>query len=193
MRIFFIAAVIFISCSAQSSNNSESNNNLINMSMTADTTKNIYGFTVASLDGGEIRFESFRGKKILIVNTASQCGYTGQYKELEELYGKYKEKLVIVGFPANNFGGQEPGSNEEIKSFCQKNYGVSFPMAAKISVKGNDMAPIYQWLTQKEKNGMLDAEVKWNFNKFLIDERGVLISKFDSRVSPMSEEITSKL
>ncbi|MEO8772100.1 MAG: glutathione peroxidase [Ferruginibacter sp.] len=158
-----------------------------------DNSKNIYGFKVASLDGSTIDFSSFKGKKILIVNTASQCGYTPQYKELEELYEKYKEKLVIVGFPANNFGEQEPGTNTEIKAFCTKNYGVTFPMAEKISVKGDDMAPIYKWLTQKDQNGVLDAEIKWNFNKFLLDEHGKMIAYFPSKVTPMSEEITGKL
>jgi glutathione peroxidase len=158
-----------------------------------DTTKNIHGFKVEALDGSTIDFASFKGKKILIVNTASECGYTPQYKDLEKLYETYKDKLVVIGFPANNFGGQEPGSNSEIKTFCTKNYGVSFPMAAKISVKGDDMAAIYQWLTQKEKNGVLNAEIKWNFNKFLIDENGRMMYKFESSVTPMSEEITGKL
>jgi glutathione peroxidase len=157
------------------------------------TTKNIFNFKVAALDGSTIDFATFKGKKILIVNTASECGYTPQYKDLEKLYETYKDKLVIVGFPANNFGGQEPGTNDEIKSFCTKNYGVSFPMAAKVSVKGDDMAPIYQWLTQKDKNGVLDAEIKWNFNKFLIDENGRMINKFESSVNPMSADITDKL
>lgn len=161
--------------------------------VTTDTTKNIHGFKVEALDGSTIDFASFKGKKILIVNTASECGYTPQYKDLETLYETYKDKLVVIGFPANNFGGQEPGSNSEIKTFCTKNYGVSFPMAAKISVKGDDMAPIYQWLTQKSKNGVLDAEIKWNFNKFLLDENGRMMNKFESSVTPMSEEITGKL
>jgi glutathione peroxidase len=155
--------------------------------------KDIYQFKVPGLEGDVIDFASFKGKKILVVNTASECGYTPQYKELEALYKKYQDKLVVVGFPANNFGGQEPGSNSDIKTFCEKNYGVTFPMAAKISVKGADTAPIYQWLTSKEKNGVLDAEIKWNFNKFLIDENGHVVAKFDSKVTPMSEEITSKL
>lgn len=155
--------------------------------------KSIYDFKVEALEGGTIDFAGFKGKKILIVNTASKCGYTPQYKELEALYEKYKDKLVIVGFPANNFGRQEPGTNTEIKAFCEKNYGVSFPMAAKVSVKGDDMAPIYQWLTQKSQNGVLDAEIKWNFNKFLIDENGKMIAYFPSKVSPVSEEITGKL
>ena len=159
----------------------------------ADDPKSIYQFKVPALDGTTIDFASFKGKKILVVNTASKCGYTPQYKDLEALYEKYKDKLVIVGFPANNFGGQEPGDNSEIKTFCEKNYGVTFPMAAKISVKGNDMDPVYKWLTHKELNGVLDAEVKWNFNKFLLDENGKMIAYFPSKTAPMSEEITSKL
>ena len=155
--------------------------------------KSIYDFKVAGLEKDTINFADFKGKKILIVNTASECGYTPQYKDLQALYERFKDKLVIVGFPANNFGGQEPGSNTEIKAFCEKNYGVSFPMAAKISVKGDDMAPIYKWLTDKSENGVLDAKIKWNFNKFLIDENGKMISYFPSGVSPLSEEITSKL
>jgi len=153
----------------------------------------IHTFKVEALDGTTINFADFKGKKILIVNTASECGYTPQYKELEALYQKFKDKLVIVGFPANNFGGQEPGTNTEIKAFCQQNYGVTFPMAAKISVKGDDAAPIYQWLCTKTENGVLDAEIKWNFNKFLLDENGNMIAYFPSKVTPMSEEITGKL
>lgn len=162
---------------------------------TAQTTdvKSIYDFKVAGLEGGSIDFAAFKGKKILIVNTASQCGYTKQYAGLQELYDKYKDKLVIVGFPANNFGGQEPGTNTEIKEFCKKNYGVTFPMAAKVSVKGDDMAAIYKWLTSKTENRVLDTEIKWNFGKFLIDEKGTLINYFPSKVTPMSEEITGKL
>lgn len=154
---------------------------------------NIYNFKVESLEGGTINFASFKGKKILIVNTASKCGYTPQYEELEALYEKYKDKLVVIGFPANNFGGQEPGTNAEIKEFCTGTYHVTFPMAAKISVKGDDMHPLYQWLTSKEKNGVLDAEIKWNFNKFLLNEKGELVAYFPSKVKPMSEKITSKL
>ena len=155
--------------------------------------KSIHDFSVEALDGSRINFAAFKGKKILIVNTASECGYTAQYEGLEALYKKYKDRLVIVGFPANNFGGQEPGSNAEIKEFCKKNYGVSFPMAAKISVKGEDTAPIYKWLCNKSENGVLDAEIKWNFNKFLLDENGKIIVKFNSNVTPLSDELTSKL
>lgn len=188
--------LLTLSCTAGNNNADQQNKNTPMISTSAeitDSTKNIYQFKVAALDGGTIDFASFKGKKILVVNTASECGYTPQYKDLEALYQRYKEKLVIVGFPANNFGGQEPGSNEEIKSFCQKNYGVSFPMAAKVSVKGDDMSPIFQWLTNKTQNHVMDAEVKWNFNKFLIDEQGRLLTKFDSRVTPLSDEITSML
>lgn len=181
-----------MACSSNQQNDNVKNSTEMNTSNT-DTTKNIHSFKVEALDGSTIDFASFKGKKILIVNTASECGYTPQYKDLETLYETYKDKLVVIGFPANNFGGQEPGSNSEIKTFCTKNYGVSFPMAAKISVKGDDMAAIYQWLTQKEKNGVLNAEIKWNFNKFLIDENGRMMYKFESSVTPMSEEITGKL
>lgn len=156
-------------------------------------TPSIHAFKVTALDGSTIDFAAFKGKKILIVNTASECGYTPQYEDLEKLYKTYGNKLVVVGFPANNFGGQEPGSNEEIKTFCTKNYGVSFPMAAKISVKGNDMAPIYQWLTKKAHNGVLDSKVSWNFNKYLLDENGKLMQHFESSVTPMSDEIVSLL
>ncbi len=156
-------------------------------------TRSIYDFKVAGLDGDTIDFAQFKGKKILIVNTASKCGFTPQYEDLEKLYETYKDKLVIVGFPANNFFSQEPGSNETISEFCKKNYGVSFPMAAKISVKGKNIAPIYKWLCDKEENGVMDAKISWNFNKFLLDENGKIIAHFKSAVKPMSEEIVSRL
>lgn len=153
------------------------------------TAGSIYEFKVPGLDGTDIVFEKFKGQKIMVVNTASYCGNTPQYKELEALYQKYKGKLVIVGFPANNFGAQEPGSNTEIKEFCTKNYGVTFPMAEKVSVKGDDVAPIYKYLSeQAAAKGMADP-VKWNFGKFLLDENGNLIATFSPRTSPMSEEI----
>lgn len=157
------------------------------------STGSIHDFKVEALDGSTIDFSKFKGKKILIVNTASKCGYTKQYEGLEKLYEAHKEKLVIVGFPANNFGGQEPGTNVEISEFCKKNYGVTFPMAAKVSVKGDDQAAIFKWLCNKTQNGVLDAEIKWNFGKFLLDEKGNLVTYFPSKVEPMSEEITSKL
>ncbi len=149
----------------------------------------IHSFKVKSIEGGTIDFAKFKGKKILVVNTASKCGYTPQYDALQKVYDQYKDKLVIVGFPANNFGGQEPGSDGEIQEFCKARFGVKFPLASKVSVKGEDMAPIYQWLTSKAKNGVLDADIKWNFNKFLLDENGKMIAYFPSKVTPDSEEI----
>jgi glutathione peroxidase len=157
------------------------------------TASNIYDFKVSSLDGNSIDFSKYKVKKILIVNTASQCGYTKQYADLEKLYEQYKGNLVIIGFPANNFGGQEPGTNKEIKEFCSKNYGVTFPMAEKISVKGEDIHPLFQYLTSKEKNGQMNADIKWNFTKFLINKDGKLVAVFPSSVNPMSEEITKYL
>jgi len=140
--------------------------------------ENIYQFKVPGLLGGTIDFSQFKGKKILVVNTASKCGNTPQYDDLEKLYNEYKGKLVIVGFPANNFGAQEPGSNGEIAEFCKKNYGVTFPMAAKVSVKGDDMAPIYKFMVaDAEKDGFADP-IKWNFTKFLFDENGKLLTVF---------------
>ena len=153
----------------------------------------IYDFKVEGLTGGTIDFAKFKGKKILIVNTASQCGNTPQYADLEALYKHFNGKLVIVGFPANDFGKQEPGTNKEISEFCTKNYSVTFPMAAKISVKGAEMAPIYKWLTQKKHNGFKDSEVKWNFQKYLIDEKGRLISVFEPKSKPNSLEVISAI
>ncbi len=191
IKLLAIAAAL-LSCGAQTNNNQVINSDMPKIE-TVVTAKSIYDFKVEALDGTTIDFAKFKGKKILIVNTASQCGYTPQYEGLETLYKKYQDKLVIVGFPANNFGGQEPGTNTEIKEFCKKNYGVSFPMAAKVSVKGDDMAPIFKWLTSKSENGVLDAAIGWNFGKFLLDEKGNLMTYFPSKVTPMSEELTSKL
>ncbi|WP_426092289.1 glutathione peroxidase [Flavobacterium sp. DSR3-2] len=146
-----------------------------NMSTPLVAKETIYQFKVEDLSGNSFDFASLKGKKIMIVNTASKCGLTPQYKDLEAVYKEYKDKgLVIVGFPANNFASQEPGTNEEIATFCQMNYGVTFPMMDKVSVKGDDMAAIYQFLTQKAKNGLQDSSVEWNFQKYLINEKGEL-------------------
>lgn len=135
--------------------------------------KSFYDFNVTTIDGKEFPLSSLKGKKVLVVNVASKCGLTPQYAKLQELYDKYKDKnFVIIGFPANNFMGQEPGSNEEIAQFCSLKYDVTFPMMAKISVKGKNMSPLYQWLTEKKLNGKEDAPVQWNFQKFMIDENG---------------------
>ena len=157
-------------------------------------TMGVYDFKVPTLDGSTIDLSQYKGKKLLIVNTASKCGFTPQYADLEKLYETYKSKLVIVGFPANNFGQQEPGSNAEIKEFCSKNYGVSFPMAEKVDVVGNNTHPLFKYLTDEAKKlGVQDPVIKWNFTKFLIDENGKLIAVFPSKVTPMSEEITKYL
>jgi glutathione peroxidase len=192
-RILVLATGFFTIASTNAQTPVSTNPTAQTQVLTVDAAKSIYSFKIQALDGTNIDFSAFKGKKILIVNTASQCGYTPQYEGLQKLYEQYKEKLVIVGFPANNFGGQEPGTNGEIKEFCKKNYGVTFPMAAKISVKGEDTAPIYKWLCNKSENGVMDAEIKWNFGKFLLDEKGNLINYFPSKVTPLSEEITSKL
>jgi glutathione peroxidase len=155
-------------------------------------TTAFYDFKVKTLDGGTFDFATLKGKKVLIVNTASKCGFTPQYKDLEELYKQYGgDKFVIIGFPANNFASQEPGTAAEIREFCTKNYGVTFPMMDKISVKGNDINPVYQWLTLKSKNGVMDSEVKWNFQKYLIDENGNLKDVVYSKDSPLSAKIVA--
>jgi len=148
--------------------------------------------SIESLTGGKtIGFASFKGKMVLCVNTASECGYTYQYEGLEKLHKEYGDKLVVIGFPCNQFGRQEPGSADDIKGFCKKNYGVSFQMTEKIKVKGNDKHPVYQWLTEKRLNGVDDFTVGWNFNKFLVDGNGQLIKHFNSKTEPTSKDITS--
>ncbi len=153
----------------------------------------IHQFKVESIDGGTIDFSAFKGKKILIVNTASKCGFTYQYENLQQFYQKYKDKVVVVAFPANNFLAQEPGNNQSIQEFCTSKFNVTFPLAAKVSVKGKDIAPIFQWLTKKSENGVLDANISWNFNKFLINENGEMIQHYSSRVLPEDEAILKYL
>lgn len=152
--------------------------------------KTFYDFTVKTIDGKDLDLSDFKGKKVLVVNTASKCGLTPQYKDLESLYQQYGgEDFVIIGFPANNFMNQEPGTNEEIKEFCEINYGVSFPMMAKISVKGDDIHPLYQWLTSKAENGVMDSEVSWNFQKYMIDDKGHLLDYAKPKEDPLSDKI----
>ena len=156
--------------------------------------QNFHDFTVTNIDGDEFKLSSLKGKKVMVVNTASKCGLTPQYEDLEALYKQYGgDKFEIVGFPANNFMKQEPGTDEEIKEFCTKNYGVSFPMMSKISVKGDDMHPLYQWLTQKKLNGVEDSSVSWNFQKYLIDENGRLVKVISPKTKPNDPEIISWL
>ena len=152
--------------------------------------KTLYDFTVKDIDGKPFDLASLKGKKVLIVNVASKCGFTPQYEDLQALYEQYKnQNFVVIGFPANNFNNQEPGSNQDIKQFCTANYGVTFPMMEKISVKGDDQAPVYKWLTMKSENGVMDQEVTWNFQKFLVDEQGHLVDVVMPKESPMSDKI----
>ncbi|MDZ7401632.1 MAG: glutathione peroxidase [candidate division KSB1 bacterium] len=156
--------------------------------------KSIYDFVVKDIDGNEVKLEQFKGKVMLIVNVASKCGFTPQYEGLQKLYMQYKDKgLVVLGFPANNFLNQEPGSNEEIKQFCSLNYNVTFPMFSKISVKGKDIAPLYQFLTSKETNPEFAGDISWNFNKFLVDRSGKIVARFGSRSRPESDELVQAI
>lgn len=176
MRLLFI---VFIMCTT---------------SLIYGQNKTLYDFSARTIDGEEFDFASLKGKKVLLVNTASKCGFTKQYQKLQELYDEYGgNNFEIIGFPANNFKEQEPGSNEEIKNFCQKNYGVTFQMMEKISVKGEDIHPIYKWLTHKEENGVLNTSVKWNFQKFLIDEKGQVVDYLYPTTSPTGNKITKWL
>lgn len=188
-----LTAIAFISCFACQQNQAQ------DKALKTPTAKQktmaketIYQFKVKDLEGNVFDFASLKGKKILIVNTASKCGLTPQYKDLQAIYEQYKGKnFVIVGFPANNFASQEPGTNKEIGAFCQKNYGVTFPMMEKISVKGADMNEVYKFLTQKSKNGLQDSEVEWNFQKYLVNEKGELEKVVSPRVLPTDPEIVN--
>jgi glutathione peroxidase len=156
-------------------------------------TSQFYSFKVKTLEGKTFDFATLKGKKVIVVNTASKCGNTPQYKDLEELSLKYSDNLVIIGFPANNFGKQEPGTASEIRQFCSENYGITFPLMEKISVKGDDMAPVYRWLTSKKENGVKDSEVTWNFQKYLIDENGNLVEVLDPKEKVTSDKVMSWL
>jgi len=175
----------------------ESMKHLFVLAITLSTTcimaqSNFHQFKAKKLDGTELDFSTLKGKKVLVVNVASKCGLTPQYEGLQKLYDRYGgDKFEIMAFPANDFMGQEPGSNEEIAQFCQKNYGVTFTMMEKISVKGKDQSPVYRWLTSKEENGVMDAKVSWNFEKFLIDENGNLVKNLEPKTDPLDEEIVN--
>lgn len=181
--ITLLSALLSFSCNDKIAKQSD-----INQIEQNTAQKTIYDFTMKDIDGKNVPLSQYKGKVILIVNTASKCGNTPQYEDLENLYKKYKDNnFVILGFPANNFLSQEPGSNEEIKQFCTLNYGVSFPMFSKISVKGNDIDPLYQYLTNKSENGVLDASVSWNFQKFLINKKGILVASFNPKTTVNDE------
>ncbi|MFD3000568.1 glutathione peroxidase [Pontibacter toksunensis] len=183
----------FVACQNGASKNLTSDSE----TMAAETTSNpnaqtsdFYGFQVKTLDGKNVNFSDYKGKKVLLVNTASECGYTPQYAELQQLHEKHGNEVVVLGFPANNFGGQEPGSNEQIASFCQKNYGVTFPMFEKVSVVGEDKHPLYVWLQHNAPN---QEEPAWNFSKYLVDENGQVMGFYPSKVKPMSEELLAAI
>ena len=186
---FFLSLLCFVaSCTANGNSNAAAS--IAN----AGATKSVYDFTMKDIDGNEVSLSQYKGKIIVIVNTASQCGLVGQFAELEEFYKKYKDKgVVVLGFPANDFLGQEPLNNSDIKSFCSKNYGVTFPMFSKIAVKGSDMSPLYQYLTTKTENGVIDAPVKWNYQKFVIGKDGHVVSSFNPRTTVKDEEFVEQI
>ena len=156
--------------------------------------KSVLDFTMTDIDGKDVRLNKYKGKVLLIVNTASKCGYTPQYEGLETIYEKYKDRgFYVLGFPANNFGGQEPGSEKEIKEFCESKYKVTFPMFAKISVKGEDQSPLYNFLTSKETNPQFAGDISWNFNKFLVNQKGEIVARFSSKDTPESPAVTEAI
>jgi glutathione peroxidase len=185
LAIFVLIAFACTSSVQKPEKNNETKVTLDQMLM----EKSIYDFTLNDIDGNSVDFTQFKGKKLLLVNVASKCGYTPQYADLQKLNEEYGDQVVILGFPANNFGGQEPGTNEDIKQFCSANYGVTFQMFDKISVKGADKHPLYRWLSDKDLNGWNDKEPSWNFCKYFIDESGELKKFFPSSVNPMDDEI----
>lgn len=184
-KIFYLIGLIALKGMSQNPNNQPNDNHLLKQS--------IYDFKIVSITGDTLDFSIYKGKKILIVNTASKCGYTPQYSQLQELHIKYGDKVSVLGFPANNFGSQEPGTNSEIENFCQSNYGVTFQLFQKVSVKGEDQSSLFKWLTDKNLNGWNNESVKWNFTKFLIDENGNLSKVFLSKIKPLSEEIINAI
>ena len=167
--------------------------NLLNKTEKMETMTSLYDIEINSISGDKINLAEYKGKKILFVNVASECGFTPQYEGLQELYKMYEDKLMIIGVPSNQFGGQEPGSAEQIQSFCKLNFGVTFLITEKVDVKGKEQHPLYTWLTNKENNGVKNSSVKWNFQKYLVDENGVLIDYYFSLTKPMSRKITKHL
>lgn len=179
--ILLMSILSFFGCNSKNSKN------------TTSTTSSIYDIKIEDVNGKPLDLNQYKGKKILFVNVASKCGFTKQYDGLQELYEKYKDKLVVIGLPCNQFGEQEPGTEKEIQSFCRMNFGVEFPITEKIEVKGENQHPIYQWLTQKSKNGVKNSSVKWNFQKYMVDEEGQYMDVWMSMTKPMSSKITKHL
>jgi glutathione peroxidase len=187
--VYYLLAVTFLSCTG----NGETMTRPENTTNSIAQNTSFYSFKVKSLEGEIIDFSKFKGKKVLVVNTASECGYTPQYKDLQKLHEVYGDKVAILGFPCNDFGGQEPGTSEDIKGFCEKNYGVTFQMFEKIKVKGNGIHPLYNWLTDKNLNGWNEKGPTWNFCKYLINEKGELIKYYSSSVKPMDKELIDEI
>ena len=188
----FIVVVAFFAVSCKKEKAKEPNSDMSMVTIEQKASENIYQFKVTDLYGDTFDFSDVKGKKIMVVNTASECGLTPQYEDLQKLYDTYKDKnFVIVGFPANNFGSQEPGTDKEIAAFCQENYGVTFPMMSKISVKGDDMHELYHFLTEKSKNGLKDSKVSWNFQKYLLNEKGELVMVIVTKTLPTDASVTN--
>lgn len=187
-KILIVFAIIAFACTSSVQKQKPDSNQITSLEQLL-MEKSIYDFKMKDINGEEVDFSKFKGQKLLLVNVASKCGYTPQYADLQKLHEAHGDKVTIIGFPANNFGGQEPGTNEEIKQFCSENYGVTFKMMDKVSVKGSDKDPLYRWLSDKDLNGWNDKEPSWNFCKYLINENGELVKFFPSSVKPMDEEI----
>lgn len=188
MKILYILTILLTSCFGANDNKTRP------MDLTNNTsTSSFYSYEAVTIEGDTISFSKYKGKKVLIVNTASKCGYTPQYDELEKLHKQYGDKVAVLGFPCNQFGGQEPGNNTDIKEFCRLNYGVTFQMFDKVNVKGKDKHPLYDWLSDKDKNGWNSDAPGWNFCKYLINEKGELIKFFGSKVTPLSNEMVSAI
>jgi glutathione peroxidase len=187
-KILFLFAIITIACTSSIQKEKTDNSQITSLDQLI-MEKSIYDFKMKDINGELVDFSKFKGQKLLLVNVASKCGYTPQYADLQKLHEAHGDKVTIIGFPANNFGGQEPGTNEEIKQFCSSNYGVTFKMMDKVSVKGADKDPLYRWLSDKDMNGWNDKEPSWNFCKYFINENGELVKFFPSSVKPMDDEI----
>jgi glutathione peroxidase len=187
MKLIYLLLISLAGCLGRTASRPE------NTSTLHQKTTSIYDFKIMSIDGKPVELSLYKGKKMLIVNTASECGYTPQYKELQKLHEQYGDKVVVLGFPSNDFGSQEPGSHEQIQAFCEKNYGVTFPLFEKSIVKGENKTPLYAWLSDKNKNGWNNEEPKWNFCKYLIDQNGELVKFFPSGVTPLSDEMLKEI
>jgi glutathione peroxidase len=194
MKAFFLVVLGGMAACGFSSSTASKTATTAPATMTEATAQGtVYDYTVKDINGKDVNLSQYKGKKLLIVNTASECGYTPQYKELEELNKKYGDRVTVLGFPANNFGGQEPGTNQEIATFCEKNYGVTFPLFSKVSVKGIDTDPLFKYLADKSKNGAVGEAPTWNFCKYLVDEQGHVLKFYPSKVKPMSEELVADI